>query len=420
MKHFFRPALLSIVVIIAVSCASTSKLIFPDKLAIPVDFSGIVHAGDTGTEKEFSYLNYLGAKWVLDTFYWGRIEPQQGVWNFKNYDTFVDNNKAAGFKVIGILAYDVGWIHKDGKGRYYIPPERLQDFNQFVRKTAEHFKGRVDAWCIWNEPNFHFWDGSDDEFVELSRQAAAAIREADADVILLGGAFNRGFFGLPEKFIRKLFASGAMEKTDAVAFHPYELNPARTALLYERFKKIVDDYGFADKIWVTEVGYPTGGWYPTRVREKKFPEFVVKTFVLLAASGANRLFWYQLSDPQQRSRHNSENFFGLIRSMQDYTSKGAEAFRLCAVYLQGSNRYVQEPGNDAVPSSVRMFWFKREGGGALVMWNESIFSKNISLNLPGTGHLRHDIVSGSAAPIQPEIKIKIDKTPVFITWDGEK
>ena len=392
--------------------------VFVENFAVPSDFAGIVHAGRTGSREEFDYLNYLGASWVLNTFYWDRIESKQGEWNFSGYDTFVDNNRDAGFKVLGVLAYDTGWIHEDGKGRNYIPPQRLPDFLQFVRKTVEHFSGRVDAWCIWNEPNARFWKGNDDEFVELSRQAADAVREVDSEVILLGGAFNRGVFGLPEKFIRKLFESGAMDKVDAVAFHPYELNPARSALLYDRFKKIADDYGFGDKIWVTEAGYPTGGLYPTKIRESRLPEYVIKTCVLLAARGCNKLLWYQLFDPVERSGNNSEDFFGLVRSERDYTSKGAEAFRLCANYLPGSSCYVQEPGRDGSPNSLRMFWFYGNGGGALVLWNEGLGSRQVSLRLPGTNHTRHDPVTGNTVPIQAEIALNAGTMPVFITWAG--
>jgi len=418
MKRMLLADILLTTVFLFNSCVST-KFDFPQNVAIPKDFAGIVHAGRTGTEEEFAYLNYLGASWVLNTFYWDSIEPEQGEWEFSSYDIFVDNNKAAGLKVLGVLAYDVGWIHEDGKGRNYIPPQRLPDFLQYVRKTVEHFRGRVDAWCIWNEPNFHFWNGTDDEFVELSRHAADTVREVDSEVILLGGAFNRGVFGLPERFIRKLFESGAMNKVDAVVFHPYELNPSRSALLYDRFIKIADDYDFGNKIWITEIGYPTGGWYPTKVQEKKFPEYVIKTWVLLAARGAQKILWYQLFDPVERSNGNSEDFFGLVRSNQDYTSKGAEAFRLCAQFLSETNCYVQE-SDAGLPKSIRSFWFKGTEKSALVLWKDGLGSKQIRLQLSGTDHTLHDIVSGTESQIQPDVVLQVTRTPVFITWNGSE
>jgi hypothetical protein len=125
----------------------------------------------------------------------------------------------------------------------------------------------------------------------------------------------------------------------------------------------VAGYGFADRIWVTEMGYPTGGLYPTATTEKRFPAFVVKTFVNLAVSGARTILWYQLFDPEQRTRGDSEDFFGLVRSRSDYTSKGAQAFGLCAVHLAGTVYHPGLPLRDRVPSSLRAFYFEKPEGG---------------------------------------------------------
>ena len=407
--------LLPVLSLLFFSCASAPRIIHEGR-NIPEDFAGIVHAGETQTQREYDYLNYVGANWKLHTFYWNRIEPEQGKWDFQFYDTVVDMGKAAGIKTLGILAYDNWWIHADQKSHSYISPEQTPHYLEYVRKTVEHFRGRVDAWCIWNEPNFHFWNGTDEEFFELSRRAADAVREVDSEVILLGGAFNRGIFGLPKKFIRGLFDSGAMEKVDAVAFHPYELNPARTARLYDQFKKIVDDYGFGDKIWVTEAGYPTGGWYPTKVSENKFPAYVIKTWTLLAARGAQKIFWYQLFDPEERKSGNSEDFFGLVRSKEDYSSKGAEAFRLCAEYLSGTTCYTSIPWLGDLPNSIRAFYFEGDGRSALILWNDSLGVKNLNLRLPGAGHISHDPVTGETSAIPPETIVKTGNMPVFITW----
>jgi hypothetical protein len=404
----------AIFVIFISSCSSIN--IPQEKRYIPADFSGIVHAGNTRTMKEFGYLESIGVKWILQTFYWSRIEPYQGDWDFLFYDDIVNKANASRIKMIGVLAYDNWWIHDNNDTKGYIPPEKIPDFLEYVRKTVEHFKGRVGAWCIWNEPNFHFWNGSEDEFIELSRLAADVIKETDSNVTLLAGAFNRNVYGLAEGFIRKLFESGAMEKADAVAFHPYELNPSRTFLLYNKFKNIVADYGFENKIWVTEVGYPTGGLYPTKVSERRFPEYIVKTWVLLASAGTNKLIWYQLFDPGSRKGGNSEDFFGLVRSERDYTSKGAEAFRLCSVYLSDST-YAPETEIFNLPKTVKMFIFESEENNAIVLWNEGIGQKRVRLQLAGKDHLLHDIVSGSESPVSAELDIKVGKTPVFITWE---
>jgi len=401
------------------ACASSQKLAPANPLAIPADIAGIVHAGHTITPEEYDLVNRLGAQWTLTTFSWREIEPSQNQWDFDFYDQYVEAAQTAGIKIIGVLAYDVAWIHPDNERHRYIPPDKIPFFLEYVRQTASHFRGKVDAWCIWNEPNTaHFWKGSRDDFLNLARQAADALRETDPDVIILGGAFNRGVFGLPKAYIRGLFESGAMEKADAVAFHPYELNPARTARLHRAFRAIVAEYGFADKIWITEVGYPTGGWYPTATSEKKYPEYIVKTFINIALNGAQKILWYQLFDPPRRVNRNSEHFFGLVRSVNDHTSKGAEAFRLCAVHLAGTIYRPDLPSREKLPRSLRTFYFEQPaGGGTLVLWKEGV-TMRVTLQTPA-GSVMHDPVSGKSVPMSAETTITVGSMPVFVTWAGD-
>jgi hypothetical protein len=399
--------------VIFVCCVSSPT---SGAVLIPEDLTGIVHAGQTNTPEEYALLDSMGAAWLLTTFYWSRIERAEGQWTFDDYDKYVDIAKAADKKITGVLAYDVPWIHKDGKTRYYIPPDKVHLYLRYVQQTAEHFKNRVDAWCIWNEPNFVFWKGSRDEYLSLARQAADALREVDTDVILLGGAFNRGVFGLPTAYIKGLFESGAMDKADAVAFHPYELNPARTARLFMEFRAQAAKYGFEDRVWITETGYPTGGLYPTAVSEKKYPEFIVKTFVNLAINGAKKIFWYQLFDPQNRSKTNSEDYFGLVRSKDDYTSKGAQAFRLCSVYLAGAAYRPEISLLENPPNTLHTFYFEQPSGvRTLVLWKDGK-TINLNLNIPGTGFTMHDIVTGAAQTIPAQTSISVGNNPVFITW----
>jgi hypothetical protein len=215
-----------------------------------------------------------------------------------------------------------------------------------------------------------------------------------------------------------------MEKVDAIAFHPYELNPARSAKLYDDFRALVAPYGYADRIWVTEAGYPTSGRYPTKIAEKKFPEYVVKTFVNLAIRGAEKILWYQLFDPLNRVSSDSEDFFGLVRSREDYTSKGAEAFRLCAAYIAGTVYRPDLPRRERLASSLKTFYFERQygEGGALVLWKEGIAAQitlRFSNAQAGDLFTVHDPVSGNAVEVYSGTVLKVGTVPVIISWQGQ-
>jgi len=411
-------AILAVAALPLFSCASAPQSASAPDRVIPEDYAGIVHAGGTKTQQEYELLDHMGVRWILHTFNWDRIERNEGQWDFQFYDEIVDTAGQAGIKTFGTLGYDSPYIHADDNRHYYIPPDKIPYFLEYVRRTVEHFRGRVDAWCIWNEPSARFWTGTDKEFFELARLAAAAVREVDSEVILLSGAFNRGVFGLPKKFIRSMFESGAMEQVDAVAFHPYELNPARSARLFDQFRKMIKPWGLEEKIWISEAGYPTGGWYPTKIPEKKLSSYVIKTYTLLAVRDTRVLLWYQLFDRVNRRPCNSEDFFGLLRSSEDYTSKGAEAFRLCATFISGVSMDTQRLLRKNLPKSLDSYYFRGSESNTLVLWNNSLGAIKINAALPGTGHTRHDPATGAATPIQANGEIRVGSTPVFITWQG--
>jgi hypothetical protein len=124
-------------------------------------------------------------------------------------------------------------------------------------------------------------------------------------------------------------------------------------------------------------------------------------------------------DPQNRSKTNSEDFFGLVRSRDDYTSKGAQAFRLCAVYLSGAAYHPELPMRENLPNNLHGFYFEQPSGGrALVLWKEGK-AINLALNVPESDCTTHDIVTGNTEAIPAGTPIAVGNTPVFITWEGE-
>lgn len=294
---------------------------------IPADIAGVAHAGDPVSAAENALMDELGIVWVRNDFRWSSIEPQKGVWDFSRYDRMVEDNIASGRKMLSVLGFDTGWVHKNGKSRDYISPEELPYFLNYVEQVVTRYKGKVDAWEIWNEPDVYvrFWKGPAKDFYALSKAAAQKIRECDPDAKIIAGSF----FRVPTAFIKNMFKSGALDDVDGIAFHPYAATPKGALALYDTFAALVREQGYSGEIWVTEVGYPTGGIYPSRVGEKKYGAYIYDTLIGLARRGARTIFWYQLTEGYTRANTphtlNSERFFGL--AYKDYEKKpGVDEF----------------------------------------------------------------------------------------------
>jgi hypothetical protein len=384
-----------------------------------VDFTGIVHAGQTRTPEENILMDDMGLAWTLNTFYWDRIESVQGEWSFSSYDRYVDFNKKSGRKIVAVLAYDTRWLYPDQIKRKYISPKNLPHYLSYVEQTVKRYKGKVDAWSIWNEPNGFHWHGPRKDYFEMAKQAARLIREIDPTTPLLMGAF----WCAPKGFLEDMYKSGAMENVNAVSFHPYGINPRYAAMSYDKIAAILKGHNFSGDIWVTEVGYPTGGIYPHRVSKRGLPAYVVKTLTGLSARGARTVLWYQLFDDRNerplRLTLNSEDFFGLV--YPDYARKdGAAAYALCARHLADTTYHPEWPERKGVPPSLVSFYFKgKEGRNTLVLWNDRNTTLKLHVSLSGGGAM-YDIRTGEAAVILPEADIKVGALPVLIAWqDGE-
>jgi hypothetical protein len=218
-----------------------------------------------------------------------------------------------------------------------------------------------------------------------------------------------------------MFDYGALEDIDIVSFHPYAVSPEKSIKLYDRMVNILTGRGFKGEIWITEVGFPTQGWYPTRVSEKKYPDYIIKTLAGLASHGADKIIWYELFDYYDRdekaSRMDSEKYFGLIYHDLSYKA-GAYAFALFGKYIPGAVYIPDYSKAAAFPASVESFYFQREDHNTLILWKKGLGSVKTRLSFSGTNHLMHDISSGDSIVIQNEIDISLNSTPQFYTWEN--
>jgi len=281
-----------------------------EQVNIPEDFLGIVHASRTQDPKEDKLLEEMGCKWVLNTFFWHNIEPSKGVFNFDNYDKFVEHTHKQGIKIIGLLGYGNEFKYPVKKSKHYISKKEIPLFLNYVEETTRHFKGKVDVWCVWNEPNLSSWPGTRSEYINLTKLTIKKIRETDPDAYIIGGAFWRS----PRGYINKMHKNGLLDELDGFAFHPYGFGPSDCVNVHDKLINIFKEINYTGPVWITED--PTGGLYPNKISLEKLPVFIVKEITGFAARGARALLWYEIFDRVETGKTslNSEKHFGLLNN----------------------------------------------------------------------------------------------------------
>lgn len=138
---------------------------------------------------------------------WERVQPERGEFAFGDADALVDWARRSGKRIRG---HTLVWHQQIAGWVADVPRDELEAvLVEHVRRTAGHFRGKVDSWDVVNEPfeddgrwrtaeGFPFLDALGPGYVEVALRAA---READADAKL---------------FVNEIAAEGGGPKLEAL------------------------------------------------------------------------------------------------------------------------------------------------------------------------------------------------------------
>jgi polysaccharide biosynthesis protein PslG len=419
-KVLHIPSLFIIISCLAIVLGSCST-IKPDALP-PIQIGkpiGLCHAGQTKTEREYQLLDDIGCEWLRVDYHWNNIEKTPGNFDFSSMDQFTQTALKHNKKIIAVLCYDAGWIHSDNKTHEYISPEHYDSYIRFVTETVKRYKDQAAAFEIWNEPNLktkRFWKGSDAEFINLFSKTVKAIKSIDSSIVVTTPGLFRG----DDKYLQKMFEAGAMANVDVISFHPYAITLAGYQKQIERIQDKAKKYGFKGDFWISEMGYPTGGLYPTRVSEDKLPEKILKTLVYGLSKNIKVITWYHLFDPEERLKSDSEDFFGLVIGENEYKLKnGIYAYKAIARNISNSCL----SNSDVICNDKKINYYnfeQKDGNCLLVLWANSGHHK-INISFPSAGFRQWSISSPEILTLSVSSKdFTIGKLPVVLTYTKDE
>ena len=232
--------------------------------------------------RDLGMIQDAGFSWVKQNFGWRDIEATKGQFDWSITDRIMDQIDEFGLNVLVRLDHQPAWA--GGGFPLTGPPDDLQDFADFVSAVAQRYRGRVDAYQIWNEPNLaREWGGQSPDpvrYAEMLKLAYAAIKAADPGAIVITAGLTPTGTQPPEAmpddaYLRALYDAGIQGHYDMLGLHaagfkaPPEMDPAEVAAdeAYggERFfcfrhvedmRQIMLEYGDAD----TQVAILEFGW----------------------------------------------------------------------------------------------------------------------------------------------------------------
>ncbi|MHB8625391.1 MAG: LysM peptidoglycan-binding domain-containing protein [Aggregatilineales bacterium] len=246
---------------------------------------GVAVSGASDPASVAAKVTDLGATWVKQVVSWKAIEATQGSPDYSALDTAVDSYAEAHLNILLTLTNAPDWARTSTAENG--PPTDFSTFATFAANTAAHYKGKVHAYEIWDEPNLRRnWNGtplSAASYVELLRQADSAIKAADSSAMVISAGlaptgFNDGVNAINDRvFLKQAYLAGLATYADAIGAHPNgwanppdssccKASPGVSGWFNDRsfyfhdtladYRQIMKDNNDAGKfVWVTSFGW---------------------------------------------------------------------------------------------------------------------------------------------------------------------
>ena len=265
-------------------------------------------------QRDLDLVQGMGFRWIKQIFPWREIETHvKGDYDWWRADRIVEDAEERGLFLLVRLDHQPFWSQADGGAipLENAPPADFQDFEDFCFAVADRYRGRIQAYQVWNEPNLaREWGGQPPDPAEYTRLLAhcyRGIKNADPDAIVISAGPAPTGTGLPEaipdeEFIRGMYEAGAAEYFDMLGVNapgyaaPPQVSPEEAASTpaygghrwnafrhVEDIRRVMVEYGDGHKQiavlemgWTTDPVHPAYSWF--RVSEEQQAEYLAGAY----------------------------------------------------------------------------------------------------------------------------------------------
>lgn len=210
-----------------------------------------------------------------------------------------------------------------------------------------------------NEPDYQ--DVLAAAFVERFRGACAAARRFSPLMVVTGPAIGGELVGPGGDYLAELYAAGLRDAVDVLDLHPYPKRATPTppggilggpesvlASLTAGRERMRQAGDTSRPVIASECGHPTyeGDWHMPASSYERQAQWIVRTHLLLAAAGIERVYWYAFQD-EGTNRAEPEHGFGIVdwdgKPKPAYTAYRAMTGLLSPARCEGLDGGLQAP-----------------------------------------------------------------------------
>jgi hypothetical protein len=225
-----------------------------------------------------------GFTWIRQEFPWRDIEQSAkgDFWDHKwnqdawaKYDRIVALAREYGLTIIARLDAPPDWSRQDNT-LFYRPPDNYDDFGDYVAMVVNRYRGRVQHFQVWNEPNiFPEWGNQPvkaSDYTKLLQIAYRRAKQANPGCVVIAAALAPTIAHEPMNrsdvlYLQEMYDAGARGSFDVLSTMAYglisgaddrradpwrDVNFSRPMLLREIMVRNGDS---SKSIWISELGW---------------------------------------------------------------------------------------------------------------------------------------------------------------------
>jgi hypothetical protein len=364
---------------------------------------------------------------------WNQVETAPGVYDWTRLDQLVAAAQAAHAEVLMTVAMTPSFYAPVPTD----PPSTVGPYARFVRALMTRYRSfngarGISEYQVWNEANIStFWTGTTRKLAQLTQAMARARDQLDPQARVIGPAMvtrlNFELRGIASYYDYRLHGVPVWRYLDAVSLNMYPMPqygsrpgvPEDSIRCLHAVQRVLraSHVPASLPIWNTEVNYgvnvgPMSGTPAIPISTTAQASNVVRTYLLNAANGVSRVFWYRYDMGRNSTGGTIGDTLLSTPREPDEISPAGLAYVLVQQWMHGTL-----VGSHGQPPCARdkhgtyTCVVRDSTGTRRIYWNPFHHAK---VTLAGNAHRTQDAL-GTITLVDPGSRLRVGPTPVMVT-----
>lgn len=285
-------------------------------------------------------------------------------------------------------------------------PATMDLWRHYVRTLAQRYKGRIQYWELWNEPNYKAFFVPTMSLVELAKAAREELKAVDPANKLIGPGFTN--FGL--RPLHEFLRDGGGQYVDAMAFHWYfDGQPEKLAPAIYNVRQVMKANGAGNlPLWDTEgspicQGRREGACNLNGLSADEQDAVVARAIITMWLNGMEAFAYYFAEGMDGRS-------IALMVAGDATLTRSGQQLAMLSNWMLGATASAVTTWGQA-GHAVQL---RRANRDVTIVWS-SVDGDAFPLPRDGTVKSKQTLGEAAASPVTGSATLAVGRTPILLS-----